>query len=268
MRLMILQLLAFIVCSVHAFQAFFPGSFNDCTPPTKPKPICSIDHIYCDNPNNQQQQQQRNINAAFVISGVEKNTDNSYNIFANYQAENYNQLYTNFAQNVDQVYVSGTGVSDATIYDQRTNNQVNPFRWSAKFTCKPQVKNGKCCIPDGLKLWCKFKQGGAGGAAINQVFGQQVSYYSVSPLSGGVQPYDPNGLFNQQLSFHKRDEEVQSDLNVLERRNSNDLFNLLNGCTDKHRGIKQFCWDCDCTPPSSSSTPPSSSSEPPSSSEP
>lgn len=227
MRLLTTQLLVYFVCSIQASLVLFPNSFNDCTPPTKP--VCSINDVYCDNNSNNPQYSNTNFNAAFVVSEAEKNADGSYNVVGNYQAAQSDQLFENFAQNVDQIYISGTGVNDATIYSQTANNPVNnPFKWSAKFRCQPQIKHGKCCIPDGLKLCYKFKQGGAGGAILNTVFGQQqLSYYNINPLSGDAEPYDPNNLFNEQLLFHKRDEEAGvGQIAELSKRTPNGLLNF------------------------------------------
>ncbi|CAL1204527.1 unnamed protein product [Candida parapsilosis] len=205
MRLHIFQLLAFIV-SICSADVFFPGSFKDNTLPLLP-PVCTEDKLYCETTYNPTYFM-TTFNAAFVVSESKRNIDSSFSIVINYQADKYDQLYNNFLQNIGQIHLTGTGTADPILYSYGIPNTItNPFRWSARIQVTTQVKNGKCCTRDGMRLWYTFRPYGTGYAALYQVFGTQQIYYTTNAWNGAVQQYDPMTLFNQQLLFQKREEE-------------------------------------------------------------
>ncbi|KAI5906193.1 hypothetical protein K4G60_g5465, partial [Candida parapsilosis] len=271
--------LAALVGSSEATWALFEDLFKDCAP-KHVKPICKIKDIFCDtDDSNESSVSARdggsvNFKAAFVVSGAERNDDGTYNVVANYEADQSDQLHQYFGGDIDSLSLTGTGCDDVHLYGKSASDSVeNAFKWSTKFQCKPKIKNGKCCLPDGFSVGYDFSESGSSWDALKSVFGSKSCSYGINTQWSFVKSFDPYALLNKELSLFKRDEVVEGvdGSTTFDKRTLGFLLDLLGKCTTKKKIIKQFCWDCECpstsssstVPPSTSSTPPTESSTPP-----
>ncbi|KAK6868608.1 Cell wall protein RBT1, partial [Candida tropicalis] len=205
------------------------------------------------------------INAAFVVTGAKKLPDGNYGITCNFKSHSAKNLKSSFASKIQNLKIVGTGCGDVPLYGKGCTKYVaNPFDWSASFKVKPQVINGKCCLPADFQIVTDFKSNCLQLDAIKQIFGGDKLIYKLNTIGSAMETFDSNLLFKSQCDFFgiKRDlENIEQYDNVgitHSKRTLGVFLDLLKsvsgggGCNT----INQFCWDCDCdtTTPTTSST--------------
>lgn len=223
-QLMLLALL--VVATYHETENV--RVFKDwATPPLNL--VCTVKQLYCDTTTNKKDCGRLTFNSAFVVSDPRKNEDGTFNVVMRYEADHSDKLYEYFAENVALISVAGTGSEDVYIYRKdRFKGIESPFRWSKQIQVKPQIRQGKCCLPDTVLIGYTFANYGPGWSALNCKFGKSC-VYRMKPNFKFVETCDAESFFNKQWSKFKRDDELAD----LEKR-TNKYESLLYSNIGKH----------------------------------
>ena len=142
------------------------------------------------------------INAAFVVTGAKKLPDGNYGITCNFKSHSAKNLKLSFASKIQNLKIVGTGCGDVPLYGKGCTKYVaNPFDWSASFKVKPQVINGKCCLPADFQIVTDFKSNCLQLDAIKQIFGGDKLIYKLNTIGSAMETFDSNLLFKSQCDF-------------------------------------------------------------------
>lgn len=190
-----LVLLALLVSATH-HKTVVPNDFKDLTSPLV-QPVCDAKQLYCDTSTTKEDCGHVTFNSAFVVSNPQKNEDGTFNIVMKYEADYADKLYEYFAENVALVSITGTGVDDVYIYRKDVYKGIdNPFKWSKQIQTRPQLRQGKCCLPDTVQIGYNFVQYGPGWSALHCVFDKSC-VYQVKPNFKYVEACDSESFFNK-----------------------------------------------------------------------
>lgn len=181
--------------------------------------------------------------ADISVSQVTKYSSELYEVMLNFQM----QLEATVigivpTEYVNTLTVTGTGTEDYPLIEglKGINNWC---KWSTPVIVKPQVTNGKCCLPSGLAIDVNLK---GSSSAWGQVFPTQFSYKNENSAN------QCKTITSSSQLMSKRDEIPDFLTNAEVGAHQDKRFagfkrtGLLSSIATNNPNFNQYCWDCSC----------------------
>lgn len=91
--------------------------------------------------------------AILAISDVTKYANGFYEVMCNFQMDKYNEIINLIPISmISSLTFTGTGTMDYPLIQGDDTNIENWAQWSTPIVVKPEIINGKCCLPRSLAL--------------------------------------------------------------------------------------------------------------------